>query len=76
MARRAPDGSMIVMRTILSKTDGGEMSPTPGGATTAAEEPPMVRLIGIGSRPAVEEEEVLPRCAASRRRIHRDNMVV
>ena len=75
MARRAPDGSMIVMRTILSKTDGGEMSPTGGGATTAAEEPPMVRLIGIGSRP-VEEEEVLPRCAASRRRIHRDNMVV
>ena len=74
MARRAPDGSMIVMRTILSKTDGGEMSPT-GGATTAAEEPPMVRLIGIGSRP-VEEEEVLPRCAASRRRIHRDNIMV
>jgi len=73
MARRAPDGSMIVMRTILSKTDGGEMSPTGGGATTAAE-PPMVRLIGIGSRPV--EEEVLPRCAASRRRIqHRDNMV-
>lgn len=73
MARRAPDGSMIVMRTILSKTDGGEMSPTGGGATTAAEEPPMVRLIGIV---ATEKVEVLPRCAASRRRIHRDNMVV